>query len=314
MQKLLKYFKVLNYILSHLKMRNRAIFITGHGRSGTTWIGNTFEQAPGILYYGEPCNPKVVKGGNYSHWFRYVRPDGRDQYFETCLDSAFKGLVTDGSYWLKRPYRRFLPGNRVVIKEVASVLLLEWVYKRYQPEVLFVLRHPCAVALSERNKAVALSKRNKKTPPDRSIIELLKQSSLVENHLKPYIKVMEKAKTPFEIYGALWGARNRVIMDLIPKYPEWKIIFYEDLCSNPIKYYHELFDHFNLNWTDEVQNYINQTTTEEKLGTFSTKRITKNQTDKWKRKMTPSEIDQVRSFVEPFNLPYYNLESDWSLE
>ena len=286
-------------------MGNRAIFITGHGRSGTTWIGSTFEQAPGILYYGEPCNPKVVKGGNYSYWFRYVRPDGSDPYFESCLDRAFKGLITDGSYWLRQPYRRFLPGHRVVIKEVASLMLLEWVYKRYQPEILFVLRHPCAVALSERNKS---------TSAERPIKEILKQPSLMEDHLNPYLTVLEKAKTPYEIFGALWGARNRVITDLMPKYPEWKIVFYEDLCSDPIKCFRELFDHFNLTWTVKVQKYINRTTIEKKPGKYSTYRVTKNQINKWKRKMTPSEIEQVRTFVEPFNLPFYNTDSDWSLE
>src|SRR3990172_4864882 len=275
MQKLLRYIKILNYILSPLQMGNRAIFITGHGRSGTTWIGITFEQAPGILYYGEPCNPKVVKGGNYSYWFRYVRPDGSDPYFESCLDRAFKGLITDGSYWLRQPYRRFLPGHRVVIKEVASLMLLEWVYKRYQPEILFVLRHPCAVALSERNKS---------TSAERPIKEILKQPSLMEDHLNPYLTVLEKAKTPYEIFGALWGARNRVITDLMPKYPEWKIVFYEDLCSDPIKCFRELFDHFNLTWTVKVQKHINRTTIEKKPGKYSTYRVTKNQINKWKRK------------------------------
>jgi len=298
--------KVLNSILSHLQMRNRAIFITGHGRSGTTWIGSTFEQAPGILYYHEPCNPEVVKGGDYSHWFGYVRPDGSDPYFESCLDRAFNGLITYGrGWWIKQPYRRLLPGSRVVIKEVASLMLLEWVYKRYQPEILFVLRHPCAVALSEKNK---------RTPVERPIIEILNQPDLVEDHLKPYLTILEKAKTPFEIYGAIWGARNRVIADLIPKYPEWKILFYEDLTRDPLKCFRELFDHFNLDWTAKIQKHINQTTTKAKPGIYSTYRVTNTQTYKWKGKMTPDEIEQVRTFVEPFNLPYYNSESDWSLD
>ncbi|MGD8307147.1 MAG: hypothetical protein PVF17_10875, partial [Ignavibacteria bacterium] len=142
--------KLLNPLLSPFRVRNKPIFITGHGRSGTTWIGDTFKQAPGALYYVEPCNPKVVKTGNYSHWFRYVPADSNDSYFESCLDPAFKGLIAAGSTWLKQPYRRFLTGKRVIIKEVAALLLLEWVYKRYQPDVLFVFRHPCAVALSEK--------------------------------------------------------------------------------------------------------------------------------------------------------------------
>ena len=56
--------KAINYILSHLQIKNRPIYITNHGRSGTSWIGTILGKAPGILYYGEPCNPKVVKGGD----------------------------------------------------------------------------------------------------------------------------------------------------------------------------------------------------------------------------------------------------------
>lgn len=292
----------LNYVLSHLQIGNRSIFITGHGRSGNSWIGSTFAQAQGILYYDEPCNPKAVRGGDYSYWFKYIQPDGKDPYFEGNLDRAFKGLITYGKRWLKQPYRRFLPGYRIVITEVASLMLLEWVYKRYQPEILFVLRHPCAIALSEKNK---------NTPLERPIKEILKQPELMTDHLNPYLTTMEKAKKPFEIYGALWAARNRVIADLIPKYPEWRVVFYEDLCNDPTGHFRGLFDHFNLKWTDKVQKYINQSTTEEKPGKYSTYRITKNQIDKWKREMTRDNIDQVRRFVEPFNLPFYNKESDW---
>ena len=53
----------------------------------------------------------------------------------------------------------------------------------------------------------------------------------------------------------------------------------------------------NLTWTDSVQKYITHTTTQEKPGTYSTNRITKLQADKWKKKMTPEEIQQVRNFA-----------------
>jgi hypothetical protein len=76
----------------------------------------------------------------------------------------------------------------------------------------------------------------------------------------------------------------------------------------------KLFDNFNLKWTAKVQKYISQSTTKEKPGKYSTYRITKNMIGKWKKEMTRDEIEQVRSFVEPFSLPFCNQESDWSLE
>jgi hypothetical protein len=76
----------------------------------------------------------------------------------------------------------------------------------------------------------------------------------------------------------------------------------------------KLFDNFNLKWTAKVQKYISQSTTKEKPGKYSTYRITKNMIGKWKKEMTRDEIEQVRSFVEAFSLPFCNQESDWSLE
>jgi hypothetical protein len=284
-------------------MGKKAIFITGHGRSGTTWIGNIFRQAKGVLYYNEPCNPDKAKGSKYSVWFRYVRLNANDPFFESYLDAAFKGLIMYKTAWLgQRRYRRLSPGYRIVIKEVASFMSLEWIYKRYNPSVLVVIRHPCAVALSERNKG---------TSTERPIMEILQQIPLVADHLYPFITVMKKAKKPFEIYGAIWAARNRVIANLLSHYPEWRTIFYEDLCKNPLGYFHELFDHFSLNWSSKVQTFINRTTTKKKLGTYSISRVTEKQIDKWKSEMTRTEIEQVRTFVEPFNLPFYNLESEW---
>jgi hypothetical protein len=284
-------------------MSNKAIFITGHGRSGTTWIGSTFGQAPGALYYNEPCNQPKVRGGDYSAWFRYVPPDGNDLFFEECLNAALKGFISVRAHWLiQRPYRRLLPSYSIVIKEVASFMSIEWVYKRYKPEVLIVVRHPCAVALSEKVK---------NTPVERPITEILKQTRLIEDHLEPYVAIMKKAKTPYEIYGAVWGARNKVVANLMPHYPEWKILFYENLCENPPDCFRKLFDHFKLPWTNKVQRFITQTTTEEESGTYSIRRVTEKQVDQWKSTMSKYEIEQVRRFVEPFNLPFYNQKTDW---
>ena len=80
-------------------------------------------------------------------------------------------------------------------------------------------------------KLLLLSEMNKINREEKPIIEILKQPSLMDDHLNPYLTVLEKAKTPYEIFGAVWGARNRVITNLLPKYPEWKIVYYEDLLN-----------------------------------------------------------------------------------
>ena len=294
---------MVNFLLSRIQWGEGPLFITGHGRSGTTWIGNVLRMASGVLYVNEPCNPERAKGGNYSDWFKYLQPGEDDIFFQKCLDSAFKGLVTCRTNWLiHKPFRRLFRGYRLVIKEVASYMSVEWVYERYKPDVLVLVRHPCAVALSEKKKGTSV---------ERPMLEIMRQPALLENHLEPYLGVMKKAKRSYEIYGAIWGARNRVLADLIPNYPQWKILFYEDVCKNPLGSFRHLYDHYNLDWSRRVEKFVKRTTVKEKSGTYSISKVSEKQIDKWKHEMTRDEIEQVRKFVEPFNLSIYNSDSDW---
>jgi len=296
--------KIINKILSINNNRNKPIMIAGHGRSGTTWIGSVFAQAPKVIYYNEPCNPIYNNKGDYSIWFKYLRANDYFKYYESCLDPAFEGNISSfGDVWIrKNPFRRLSKDFRVVIKDVASYISLEWIYHRYHPYILIILRHPCAVALSEINN---------RTPIHNAINELIKQNSLVNDHLAPYLEIMKKAKKPFEIYATIWAARNRVIANLIREYKEWNLVFYEDFCEKPQNRFYKTFEEINLKWTNNVEKYIMKTTRYIKKGTYTTYRVSQDQIHKWKRNMDQSQINQVIEFVEPFNLPFYNDFSEW---
>ena len=296
-----------NPILSKLQIGKPPLLIIGEGRSGTTWIGQTFGKSPDVLYYVEPCNPDNNDYGKPTAWTNYVMSGSSDWYYEYCLKPAFKGLVSCGQTWSRHKFlRRLYPDYRIVIKEVATFMSLEWVYQSFKPEVLVVMRHPCGVALSNLERNAHQEEWHR--------LELLKQNKiLINTHIKPFLSVIEKAKTPLEVSSVIWAIRYRVFADIYPQHPNWHLLHYEEICQSPKLTFRSLFEKFDIPWNQTVEEFIDRKTNQEESGTFSTGRVTRNQIDKWKRQLTSDQIEQVRRIVTPFNLPFYCSDTAWSL-
>ncbi|NEO11841.1 MULTISPECIES: sulfotransferase [Moorena] len=293
-----------SWFLNHWQVGKRPILILGHGRSGTSWVGKTLSTANRAIYYYEPCNLDITGKGNMDTWFRYTRPGERDDLLENAFDNVFKDLPFGGG-WYRGFWARALPNYQIIVKDVASLMSIEWVFKRYNPKLLVIVRHPCPTVLSEINK---------ETPAELSRDTLLHQSSLFQDHLEPYRSVIEAAKTPIEIFSAIWAARHRVVADALSRNPEWLLIFYEELCLDPIGKFKELFEQFELPWNRRVENHVLQSSTNNIPGRYSKVRISNQQINKWKQTMNQSEVEVVRNYVKLSDLPFYQSDQFWSLE
>ena len=105
---------------------SRDVLIVGLPRSGTSWVGSVLGSSPSVEYLREPITQSWLETGNRSP---LIDPD---------IDSGYR----DHSL-------RFLVGHppRRLIKEV-NPLLVPFVVSDLDLEVVLLLRHPCAVALS----------------------------------------------------------------------------------------------------------------------------------------------------------------------
>lgn len=300
---------ILNQVLTYLPTKKKPVLIAGHGRSGTTWIGKTISKAENVLYYNEPCNDNITKEKKHDWiWRKYIPLNDRNSYFEYYLNGAFNGQIMPGSTWYrKKPWARLSPNSVIVIKEVAASMSINWVYKLYQPRVFVVVRHPCAVVLSNKKRG-NLSQQAKRIE---SIKNMVKDKTLVRDYLSSYLSVIEKIETISEADAVFWAIRNLILADFLSKHQEQKIIYYEDVCRNPTIEFAKIFEQMRLNLSQKVQDFIEQTTSCDRPGTYSTSRITSKQIGKWKRELSQDEIYRVRKIVEQFNLPFYNSESDW---
>lgn len=292
---------MIRWFLDKWQVGRRPLLITGHGRSGTTWVGNVFATSQRALYCFEPGNPAVAERGGNDVWFRYLQPAEQDPLFEQLFDTAFRGLPYNRR-WRRAAWHRLVPGYRMVVKEVAAFMCLEWLAARYHPAVLVVIRHPCPTILSELAQG---------TDPQQSRQALLHQSSLWKGDMAPYQDVLEKAESAVEILATIWAVRLHVVAGALARHPEWQVVQYEALCADPMNQFRNLFEALGLAWTAAVEQFVIQSSTSHKPGHYSGVRLSAQQPDKWLQEMEPQAIDAVRRQVELFNLPFYRSTADW---
>lgn len=295
--------RAVQWFLDKWQVGRRPLLITGHGRSGTTWVGNVFATSKRVLYCFEPGNPAVAKHGGNDVWFRYLQPGERDPLFEQLFDTAFRGLPYNRR-WRRAAWHRLVPGYRMVVKEVAAFMSLEWLAGRYDPAVLIVIRHPCPTILSELAQG---------TDPQQSRQALLRQPGLWEGEAAPYRVVLEAAESAVEILATIWAVRLCVLAGALARHPEWQVVQYEALCADPVVQFRQLFETLGLAWTATVEQFVIQSSTSHKPGHYSGVRLSAHQPDKWRQEMEPQAIEAVHRQVELFDLPFYHSTADWSL-
>jgi len=66
--------------------RTRPILVTGSHRSGTSWVGQTLAQAPGVFYVHEPFNldrppSRGICNIKPEHWFTHITTESEASYY-----------------------------------------------------------------------------------------------------------------------------------------------------------------------------------------------------------------------------------------
>jgi hypothetical protein len=288
---------------------HKPLFIVGHGRSGTTWVGRTFSQHPGVLYYNEPCHfGHRSAEERYENFFSYVTANGHAGPYKRHLDAAMSGRsLRKSAEWLmdhRKVGRRLLGPYRVVVKEVATIMSVDWIRSEYAPDFLVLFRHPCAVALSELQQGIDVEMSKRK---------LLGLTRLFADHLGPYETLIRKAVRPYEIFGAVYGARNRILANFVERHRIETVLLYEELSRDPLQVFARLFGSFGLDMPQEVKTYVSSTTSTEIGGLYGTTKDSAAHIARWKQVLTAEEALQVRDFVLPFGLPWYGKADEYLL-
>ncbi len=283
-----------------------SVLVLSLPRSGSSWIGEILGSAANALYLREPLTQSNIAMDSASPAQVYIDPDAPQKSFQRFADTAFGGIPAFPRNIVSKPAQWSLVnrrGRRVVIKEV-NVLACEWLLKRYRPRVVFLVRHPAAVALS-------YLKLGWSTVDAKAL--LCSHERLIQGPLQKWDKYILSLTSDFwENLGALQGAALRFALDSLMTYDGCKIILYEDICSDPLAVFEALFKFARLTFDQQIKEIIiNRSAGGDTEHHYGTSRNSKDMTGAWKHKVPDAELIRLRDAYSVFHLPWYQSANDW---
>ena len=193
-----------------------AVFLAGAGRSGTTWLADVLNHDHVYRDMYEPFNQTFVPEIRAFRRRQYLRPDNVEPRFVDGVRRIVCGQVRNR--WIDQNNENVVCTRRL-IKEVCANLLLRWIYERFPGmPILFVMRHPCAVARSRARLWRMDNTRN-----------WLEQPDLIADHLSPFMDLIQADLAPFERHLVDWCVENYVPLRMFGE-GQICVLFYEDLC------------------------------------------------------------------------------------
>jgi len=268
--------------------KSRPIYVLGLPRSGSTWVSKAISMGAERRIVHEPFNwlryPERIK-----YHMKYLRADANDQDLINILVQASKPTI---------PFTDFLIRNSgILIKDVHICLAVEYISKIFNPHIVILIRHPCAMAQSWKRMNLEIPFR---------IETLLSQDSLVKDFLEPFSKHLKSRDDYFFSFGGYWGASYYVMWKLTQQHPEWVWANHDDLCINPIEKFSSLLQNLGIQPTNRGYNRLdkflskNNAVQRKKDGPHSVRRLTNEEPDKWKEILRPDDIKAIFDGAAPF--------------
>ena len=263
-----------------------SIFLAGSGRSGTTWVSDIINYKNEYRYVFEPFHPEKVEICRHFSHKQYLRPEDRREEFVHPAQTILSGALR--SRWADRFHSRFVSQRRL-IKDIRANLMLGWIRANF-PEMLmiFLLRHPCAVA----NSKIKLGWK-----PD--INDLLSQKELVGDFLEPFEDEMRSAKTDFERHVFSWCVENYVPLAQL-EHGEVHLAFYENLSENPKGEVGRLFAFMGKDFDESIFERMKKPSLLSREGSavLSGERLA----DSWRKHVTTAQLERTIEILGLFGL------------
>ncbi len=206
-----------------------AIILAGSGRSGTTWLTEVLCTLPGVQQIFEPLLPLVntrvraITGWDVSDPHVravYLRPDNHYPSWQELWQHILTGRMRN--YWTDYERNSYFP-DRFLVKEIRANLMLGYLYRQFQPRIVYIMRHPCAVVQSRLSI----------TPPwHADVQDILQQEVLVHDHLQPWIAQIAAETDLVGAHAVWWAVENHIALQQLQKIPHF-LIYYENLVMQP---------------------------------------------------------------------------------
>lgn len=267
------------------------ILLISMPRAGSSWIGSTIGSSEQALYLHEPLTQSYLhRVGRGPSFFEYDACKDKTAYARFA-SLAYRGIPNFKSRVVRYPHQWSIfncKNKRVVIKEV-NPLALEAIVGSYRPRIIYLLRHPVAVAQSFKEQGwVGNQFRARFTRRSRSDLE--KRFSV------PYEAGF------WEQIGALQAIIQHRVMEALSAQPDHMVVRYEDICREPAKEFSKLFDFCELPMSSDLQRTIGNSSYSGKSATISRR---------WRSDVGAEDAEHVRKGYFANRPLFYSGALDW---
>lgn len=264
---------------------NDPVFLlAGSGRSGTTWLGNIIAGDELVTYF-EPFDYRRVPSFNGLGLRPYFRPDEPHEEWKDVVKKLLTGGLNDKALVNSNEQLDPCTCKGTLIKEIRVNGILLWLQKNFSLKFIFIIRNPCAVALSRLECNWV--------PEVDSFFE---NSNLISDFAIDVKPLKEKALNPLLAHVIMWCFENIVpLRHFGENLPVFK---YEDIMSDKENVVPAILDTLDLCFNEARQNTFDQ------LSNMSTRRIIdRNELIfGWKNKISSDDLGQILYILEAFNL------------
>ena len=267
----------------------RTVFLCGAPRSGTTWLAEVINRSHVYRYLYEPFNCDQVPLCSHFSERQYLRPHDDDpQYFEAAR-AIFTGRARDA--WIDQ-YNRPAIVRRRLVKDVRSMLMLKWIREHFpEMKIIFIMRHPCAVAVSRTKLGW------------RSIWRetFFKQPDLMADYLGQFADDIAAAQGVFERHIVDWCVENFVPLDQLNKRDVF-LTFYENLLADPEIELQRLFQFLELPFDAAMLKQLTKPSMTSRTKGDNSVTLGANVIEGWRKHVTDDELSCAQHWTEMFRL------------
>ena len=303
--------------------RQKPILVTGSHRSGSTWTGKMLSASNEVDYIHEPFLVDVKIGVNpqpFDNWFHYICEENEGNYeriFRHILNFNYplveniqKIRTAKNLAKLTRDQFLFLlykmKKSRPLMKDPIAFFSAEWLYQKFDMDILVLIRHPAAFCSSLKIKDWRFDFHN-----------FLNQPLLIRDYLYPFEKEIRaytlREHDIIDQSILLWNCIHYTVQKYQQKYPEWLYIRHEDLSRDPVGQFQLVYQKLHLSFSADSQKEI-----ELSSGTHNPHEQTKNEFKRnsqenimnWKNRLSPEEIEKIRERTAPIANAFY-AEEEW---
>lgn len=306
----------------------KRVLVTGAPRSGTTWAGRMIAYAPGMGYIHEPFtteNGDLCGFANpFKAQFQYITDENShqfDKYLERLIDfkyplrenlihaksarEAARSLLAFANLSTHR-----LRKKTAVMKDPVAVLSAPWLARRFDMNVVVMIRHPAAVCSSLKVLNWKFDFNHFLRQP-----RLMRETRLAdfESEIR-YFAEHEQELIP--VGALLWNCIYAVVEEYRTRYPCWLFLKHEELSMDPVESFRKIYADLGLEFTTGVRSAIEASSGEqnpsepERGDEFTIRRNSKVNVSNWKSRLSDREITTIKERTSDVARLFYS-DADW---